>query len=66
MRLIDADAFEKRMKKYAKDCYEADDLLSAQIFEDVVFELQDAPTVDPVKHQWIYRRKHGTADRTHR
>lgn len=49
MRLIDGDEFEKRMNKYAKDCRDEGDTNTAQVFDDVACELQDAPIIDAVE-----------------
>lgn len=54
MRLIDAGEFQNRIRKYSMDCYEQGDVRAAQVFEDVVSEIDDSPTVDPVKHgKWV-------------
>lgn len=47
MRLFDADKFARRLANYANDCMEEGDRRAAYIFQDVVFEPQDEPAVDP-------------------
>jgi len=56
MRLIDGDKAVQRFKNYQADCEKENDTLAAEIFADVVAELQDAPAIDPVKHgNWIVK-----------
>lgn len=47
MRTIDADKFEKRLTNYMDDCAAENDRMAAEIFQDVISELQDEPAVDP-------------------
>jgi len=47
MKPIDADRFSRRLVNYANDCMEEGDRRAAYIFQDVVFELQDEPAIDP-------------------
>lgn len=57
MRLIDADAFYKKIEEIRMEYLEEDTLSSkfaAEIIETVMDSyLQDAPTIDPVKQEWI-------------
>lgn len=47
-RLIDADAAKIRFANYREDCINEDDINAANIFADVVSELDEFPTIDPV------------------
>ena len=57
MRLIDADAFYKKIEEIRMEYLEEDTLSSkfaAEIIETVMDSyLQDAPTIDPVKQEWV-------------
>lgn len=47
-RLIDADAAKIRFANYREDCINEDDINAANVFADVVSELDEFPTIDPV------------------
>lgn len=47
-RLIDADAAKIRFANYREDCINEDDINAADVFADVVSELDEFPTIDPV------------------
>lgn len=47
-RLIDADAAKIRFANYREDCINEDDINTADVFADVVSELDEFPTIDPV------------------
>ena len=47
-RLIDADAAKIRFANYREDCINEDDINAANVFADVVLELDEFPTIDPV------------------
>ena len=47
-RLIDADAEKIRFAHYRDDCINEDDINAANVFADVVSELDEFPTIDPV------------------
>ena len=47
-RLIDADAAKIRCANYREDCINEDDINAADVFADVVSELDEFPTIDPV------------------
>lgn len=47
MRTIDADKFEKRLTNYMDDCAAENDRMAAEIFQDVISEMQDEPTISP-------------------
>jgi len=56
MRLVNADALIKRFDGYKKDCEQENDEIAAQMFNDCIAEIEDAPTVDavPAVHgEWI-------------
>ena len=46
-RLIDADAAKIRFANYREDCINEDDINAADVFADVVSELDEFPTIDP-------------------
>lgn len=48
-RLIDADAAKIRFANYREDCINEDDINAANVFADVVSELDEFPTIDPVR-----------------
>ena len=47
-RMIDADAAKIRFANYREDCINEDDINAANVFADVVSELDEFPTIDPV------------------
>lgn len=47
-RLIDADAAKIRFANCREDCINEDDINAANVFADVVSELDEFPTIDPV------------------
>lgn len=47
-RLIDADAAKIRFANYREDCINEDDINAADVFADVVSELDEFQTIDPV------------------
>ena len=47
-RLIDADAAKIRFANYREDYINEDDINAANVFADVVSELDEFPTIDPV------------------
>ena len=47
-RLIDADVAKIRFANYREDCINEDDINAANVFADVVSELDEFPTIDPV------------------
>lgn len=47
-RMIDADAAKIRFANYREDCINEDDINAANGFADVVSELDEFPTIDPV------------------
>ena len=47
-RLIDANAAKIQFAKYREDCINGDDINAANVFADVVAELDEFPTIDPV------------------
>jgi len=47
-RLIDADAAKICFANYREDCINEDDINAANVFADVVSELDEFPTIDPV------------------
>lgn len=50
-RLIDANALEKRFRSYCDDCLNDKDIHTASIFSDAIAEIQDSPTIDPIRHE---------------
>lgn len=60
MRPIDADYIAARLEGYLRDCEEAEDIVAAWVFADVLNEIYDAPTIDskglqPVVRCWKCR-----------
>lgn len=47
-RMIDADAAKIRFANYREDCINEDDINAANVFADVVSELDEFLTIDPV------------------
>ena len=47
MRPIDANRLRMRLESYVRDCEQEEDWLPAQVFMDVIAEIQDCPTIDP-------------------
>lgn len=55
MRLGDLDLLRNRFIGYKQECLNDDDYASANVFSDVIAEIEDADTIDPVKHgRWVY------------
>lgn len=47
-RLINANAAKIQFAKYREDCINGDDINAENVFDDVVAELDEFPTIDPV------------------
>ena len=47
MRMIDADRFMEIMEQWKKDCLADNDTQGADIISDVIFQLDDMPTLTP-------------------
>lgn len=57
MALIEREALKRRLENYSRDCEEAGDMVSAQVFADCICELDASPSIDaaPVVHgRWIW------------
>lgn len=53
MRIIDADALTKTLDKYKLDCNHEVYIREAQVFDDCISTIQDAPTIEPRHEKWI-------------
>lgn len=53
-RLIDANALKTTLEFYARDCRENNDEDGAEIWEDCVFILNAAPTIEPKRSEWAH------------
>ena len=52
IRPIDGDKLAEILNQWRKDCLQDDDRLGADIIEDVLLELYDAPTLTP-PNEWV-------------
>ena len=70
MRLIDADAFRETVEDYVTTvsvCPTVDwSMGKTQVKKDVLYDIDNAPTIDAIPVDWLERRLNETAEATAR